>query len=441
MNRKGGVIRLAALAVCFLIGAVWASASGTAETAASKKKVDLVVVSRSWAKDQINWASEQLKKHHPDLDINVNVSLYEYDQTREQLAIKLSRSEPIDVMTIDHIWLGQFKDLIRPINQSDISIYSDFIPAYRSLMNSYAPAGKTMGMYGTTDVRLLYWNKDLMKKVGIDNVQINTWDDVKNYADRIKANLGALPSGVSPVGFMAGGSEHTNSRWYDYLWAARGDLLSKDFSRATFNEQPGVEALDFYGWFLKNGMTVPAATLSPANGEVYDQAFLNGNFVISLGNGQWLGTTTAANVGMNKEQFLSKFGAALIPAPATGGQRGATVAGGYVWSVSKFAKNPELGKEFIEYITGPEGYNVPGTGKTGIPTVTSALSTIDDLPDATLIKSALKEAHFRPTVPAYPKVAQVIRDAIQNYVENYQTTGAKSILDEAATKVNAILSE
>lgn len=440
MKTKKIIFSVVALVVFGLLAVVSASASGSSEKAVSKK-VNLVIVSRAWAKDQINWATEQLKKKHPDLDINVNVSLYEYDQTRQQLAIKLSRKEAIDVMTIDHIWLGQFKDLIRPMNQSDISIYNDFIPAYRTLMNSYAPAGKTMGMYGTTDVRLLFWNKDLMKKVGIDNVQINTWDDVKNYAKRVKANIGNLPSGVSPVGFMAGGSEHTNSRWYDYLWTAKGDILSKDFSRATFNQQPGVDALEFYGWFLKNGMTLPAATLSPANGEVYDQAFLNGNFVISLGNGQWLGTTTAANVGLNKEQFLNKFGAALIPAPASGGQRGATVAGGYVWSVSKFSKNPELAKEFIELITGPHGYNVAGTGKTGIPTVTSALSTIDDLPDAALVKSALKQAHFRPTTPSYPKIAQVIRDAIQDYVENYQTKTAKAVLDDAATKVDSILNQ
>ncbi len=408
--------------------------------AVAKQKVVLRVVTRTWAKELIAYATKKLQENHPDLDIVVDAKYYEYQDTRTQLAMRLARREPIDVMTVDHIWLGQFKDLMMPIPTSKVPHYEDWIPAFRKLMEKYAPKGYTLGLYGSTDVRMIFWNKEYMRKVGIDKVYIKTWEDVKAYAQIIKANLDKLPKDVDPVGFMAGNTEHTNSRWYDYLWAAGGDILTPDEKKAMFNKEAGIRALEFYGWFLKNGMTKPEDVLSPKNGEVYDQAFLNGKFVISLGNGHWLGDTTARNVGMTHEEFSKKFGAALIPAPASGGERGATVAGGYVWGVSKFSKHPDLAIEFIYYITGPDDWNVEGTGKYGIPTVKSALDTISKLPYADIIKQALEHAKFRPTIPDYPKIAEVIRDAIQKYVMNYKTKSAKEILDEAASEVNDILS-
>ncbi|HID16070.1 MAG TPA: sugar ABC transporter substrate-binding protein [Candidatus Atribacteria bacterium] len=404
----------------------------------AKQEITLKVVTRTWAKELIKYATSKLQAAHPDLNIKVDASYYEYNECRTQLAIRLSRKEPIDAIIVDHIWLGEFKDMILPLDISEIKGYDDYLPSFKALMEKYAPPKKTLGLYAATDIRLLFWNKELMQKLGINSVDIKTWDDVKRYAKMIKAKENLLPKGVKPVGFMAGNSEHTNSRWYDYLWAAGGDILTKDEKEAKFNDKEGVAALEFYGWFLKNGMVAPEDVVSPANGAVYDEAFLNGKFVISLGNGHWLGTSTAKNVGLTKEQFISKFGATLIPAPE-GGERGTTVAGGYLWCVSKFAKHPKLTLEFIEYITNAEGYNQPGTGKNGIPTLKSALPTIDNLPYADIIKEAVKHARFRPTIPEYPKIAEEIRDAIQEYVMNYDKKSAKEILDKAAKKVNEIL--
>ncbi len=411
----------------------------TWDAQAAEKKVTIKIVSRTWAKELLAWAGNKLKENHPDLDITFDTALYEYNECRTQLGIRLARKEQIDAIILDHIWLGEFKDMVRQLDPKDIPDYDDYVPTFRALMEKYADKGKTLGLYAATDIRLIFWNKELMEKVGITDPQIATWEDVKKYAKLIKEKQDLLPQGVKPVGFMAGGTEHTNSRWYDYLWAAGGDILSPDESRAIFNQEPGVKALEFYGWFLKNGMVAPEDVLSPPNGGVYDEAFLNGKFVLSIGNGHWLGVSTAGNVGMSQEEFLQKFGAALIPAPAEVGERGATVAGGYLWCLSKFGQHPELAQELIYYITSAEGYNEKGTGKNGIPTVKSALPTIDNIPYAGLIKEALNAAHFRPTIPEYAKISEVIRDAIQKYVLNYEKMSAQEILDEAAKKVDGML--
>ena len=188
-------------------------------------------------------------------------------------------------------------------------------------------------------------------------------------------------------------------------------------------------------------MATPEDVLSPASGAVYDEAFLNGKFVISLGNGQWLGQSTLKNVGMSEADFLKDFGAAIVPAPGEGGERGTTVAGGYVYGVSKFAKHPELAIEFLSYLCGPVEWNDPTStsNKNGIPTLGTALSTIDGIPFSTEVKEALTHARFRPTIKEYSKISDIIRSAIQEYVLNYNKTTAKTILDEAAAKVDKAL--
>lgn len=406
----------------------------------AKEQIVLKSVGRTWAKQTLEWAAEKLQANHPELEIVLDSSVYEYNECRTQLAMRLSRGEKIDVMIVDHIWLGEFNKMMMQFDPDSLSEYNDFIPAFKVILEKYAEPGKTMGYYYGTDVRLVFWNKATMEKLGITDVVIESWDDVKKYAELIKEKEDLLDPGVKPVGFMAGATEHTNSRWYDYLWAAGGDILNSDNTKAIFNSDAGVKALEFYGWFLENGMVTPEDVLSPASGAVYDEAFVNGKFVMSLGNGQWLGQSTIQNVGMSEEQFLNDFGAAIIPAPIDG-ERGTTVAGGYLYGVSKFASHPELAVEFISYLCGAEGWNDPESlsNKNGIPTISSALSTIDAIPFSDEIKEALEHARFRPTIKEYSKISDIIRSAIQEYVLNYETISAKEILDAAAEKVNDIL--
>jgi ABC-type glycerol-3-phosphate transport system substrate-binding protein len=405
----------------------------------AKEKVVLKSVGRTFAKASLEWALTKLQENHPDLDIELDSSIYEYNECKTQLAMRLSRGENIDVMILDHIWLGEFYKMMMQFDPAKLPQYDDIIPAYKKILEKYAEPEKTLGYYSSTDVRLIYWNKAIMKKLGINDVKINTWEDVKKYATMIKEKENLLDPGVKPVGFMAGGSEHTNSRWYDLLWSAGGDILSPDNKKAVFNSEAGVKALEFYGWFLKNGMVSPSDVLSPADGAVYDESFLKGKFVISLGNGYWIGQSTLANIGMSKETFLRDFDAALIPAPADGGTRGTSVAGGYMYGVSKFSKHPDLAVEFISYLCGAEGWNDPKTGKAGVPTVQSALYTIDPVPFSGLVKEALTCARFRPTIKEYGQISEIIRNAIQEYVLNYNKESAKDVLDRAAEKVDKLL--
>jgi ABC-type glycerol-3-phosphate transport system substrate-binding protein len=103
----------------------------------AKQKVTLKVVTRTWAKDLMKYATSKLQAAHPELDIKVDASFYEYNECRTQLAIRLSRGEPLDAIIIDHIWLGEFKDMVLPLDPSKIKGYDDYLPSFRALMDSF----------------------------------------------------------------------------------------------------------------------------------------------------------------------------------------------------------------------------------------------------------------------------------------------------------------
>ena len=119
--RRVWLLLLVALVLTLIIGTV----------GFAKQKVTLKVISRTWAKEEIEWAWKKLQENHPELDITIEYHLYEYNETRTQLAIRLSRREPIDVMTVDHIWIGEFKDMIMQIDKSKIKGYDDWLPCSR----------------------------------------------------------------------------------------------------------------------------------------------------------------------------------------------------------------------------------------------------------------------------------------------------------------------
>ena len=184
----------------------------SATTLMAAEKVVLKSIGRTWAKQSLEWATEKLQANHPELEIVLDSTLYEYYECRTQLAMRLSRGEAIDIMIADHIWLGEFYKMMLQFDTADLNGYDDFVPSFKVLLEKYAEPGKTLGYYNSTDVRLVYWNKAIMEKLGIKDVKIETWDDVKKYANMIKENEALLNDGVKPVGFMAGGSEHTKSR-------------------------------------------------------------------------------------------------------------------------------------------------------------------------------------------------------------------------------------
>ena len=55
-------------------------------------------------------ALKELKKRHPDMNINLSYTEFPYSQTRDNILKTMSNQTPIDLLSVDQIWLGDFAD-------------------------------------------------------------------------------------------------------------------------------------------------------------------------------------------------------------------------------------------------------------------------------------------------------------------------------------------
>jgi multiple sugar transport system substrate-binding protein len=55
-------------------------------------------------------ALSELRTRHPDMDIKLNYKAFPYNQTRSQLLETLGNKTPVDLVSVDQIWLGEFAE-------------------------------------------------------------------------------------------------------------------------------------------------------------------------------------------------------------------------------------------------------------------------------------------------------------------------------------------
>ncbi|MFZ0254034.1 MAG: hypothetical protein WAL28_09565, partial [Nitrososphaeraceae archaeon] len=60
-------------------------------------------------KSLVDSAADKLRSDHPDLGINIKyIELPVYNNTRYQILNPITNGTPVDIVTLDQIWLGEF---------------------------------------------------------------------------------------------------------------------------------------------------------------------------------------------------------------------------------------------------------------------------------------------------------------------------------------------
>jgi multiple sugar transport system substrate-binding protein len=91
------------------------SIQGTNDASRESKKQNITLTalledqgdSTRW-KSLIEPAMQKLKERHPDLEIEINYTTSPYNVTRLKILSALEDKAPLDLITIDQIWLGEF---------------------------------------------------------------------------------------------------------------------------------------------------------------------------------------------------------------------------------------------------------------------------------------------------------------------------------------------
>jgi multiple sugar transport system substrate-binding protein len=382
-------------------------------------------------------ALAKLREKHTDMTINIDYRVLPYADTRKQILTAMAGKTPLDLISVDQIWLGEFAqggflsdltDLTNSWNRS-----SEW---YKTNWDGGSYNGKVYGIWAWTDVRAMWYWKDILNQSGVNPESLSTWDGYLEAAKKI----GNSTKGKGIEAMHLVGASHSPDMWYPYLWLQGGDIVKQKTGHPengtywfpSYNSTEGVRALEF----LKEQVN---AGIKPQINHFWGQEFADKKFAVML-EGSWLlghfnrteWNTLDKNVGMIP----------MFPVPKSG-DTSATMMGGWMLGIPQTSTNKALSWELLSIIIQPdvlapmlEKYAYLPTQK---PIAEGEYSDqlAKTIPYYEELISMLSIGHSRPSISEYPQIADNIRQAIDEVYLGVKEP--KQALDDAAKKSAEVL--
>ena len=409
---------------------------------------NLVVLSYAQNKQQINltglfvdpedrWktlipsALNELRTRHPNLDIQINYTVYPYNDARSQMLKSMTNRTPIDLISLDQIWLGEFanKSYILDLTNRSNS-WGGLSDWYQANLDGNIYNDKVYGIWAWTDIRSIWYWKDLLNQTGINPNSLKTWD---GYIQSAKMLDNALKQRKIHGIELVGGPGSQNE-WYPFLWMLGGNILQYKSGHPTkgaywfpaYNSTEGVKALEFFRQLVD-------AKIKPITID-FEKEFANKKYAVMLG-GSWL---PGEFLNLTKQDFEDRIGTIpLLPVPNEGTPT-ASIMGGWLLSIPRASRNQELAWELITIMLKPKILS-PMLAKYGyMPTQMSigegpySEPLRSSIPYYDKLISLIPFGHSRPNIPEYRQIADHVQQAIDDVYTGTKTP--KQALNDAAEK-------
>lgn len=320
MKKRLRLLTAVAFAAALAIGLAGCSISST--PAASGDKVTLrfwsyyTGTSKTWLQSQV----KIFEKANPDVKIQI-VETVGSQQDQKLLASVATKTTP-DIF-LNNI-VVDYPSLVAGGVAKDLTSYWDSYADKDQFPSSavWKTDGKVYNVMTYTNLIGLFYNKDILDKVGISEIPA-TLDELQTALAKVKADgkfEGIALSGAPTV---------------EGAWLFAPQLLSQGVNYCNFSGAKVTAAFDRVAEWSKKGYT-PLATATWDQNAAWQQ-FYSGKYAFGI-NGNWqLG-------GVKKASF--KYGTGQFPT-ADGGTS-VVYPGGEGYGIGKTSKNPDLAWKFIE---------------------------------------------------------------------------------------------
>ncbi|MHB1653341.1 MAG: ABC transporter substrate-binding protein [Desulfitobacteriaceae bacterium] len=359
-----------------------------------------------------------------------------YDVTGQKLQAAVVGGDVPDVVQLNtRVWPAFAKNgallLLDEYIKKDSSIkIEDF---KKGLMVNTALDGKQYTLPYNRSTPILYYNKDIMKEIGVDPEKpVTTWDDLVQVAKKATVQKDGK---VERFGFAA-----SMSGWYFYslVWSNGGDILGSDMKTVVFDKPEAARGLQLWSDMVnKDKIMMPpvggTSTSGTSAGQTLDQSFFNGKIAMIIDSTGSLGsfkTNAKFNLGT---AFLPKFKENAVP---TGGANLAILA-----KTSK--ERQDAAWKFVKFLTSTE-QAVYFAQKTGYLPIRESAEKSPELqayykenPNFTV---AIKQLEYAKEVPSVEKIKQIeweINKAMEKAV--IQKVPAQEALKGVADTVRGVL--
>ncbi|MFZ0656213.1 MAG: extracellular solute-binding protein, partial [Nitrososphaeraceae archaeon] len=288
-------------------------------------------------------------------------------------------------------------------------------------------------IWAWTDIRGIWYWKDMLDKAGVDPNSLRTWDGYTEAAKKLNAVL--RPEGIEGV-HLVGASNSPDIEFYPYLWMLGGNILTMKTGHPiegihffpSYNGTEGVRAMEF----IKSQID---AGVKPQKNHFWGNEFLDRKFAVML---EALQHHVHLNTTEQKREFEEKIGfLPMFPVPDLS-YNSSSLMGGWELSIPETSNHKDLAWELMTIILEPDILAPYIVSHANLPTQISigensyVLEANKTIPYYDQLIDMINIGHGRPNIPEYAQIADHIRQALDEVYSGLKEP--KRALDDAAAK-------
>lgn len=375
--------------------------------------------------DNLNKVVKAFEEKNPTIKMKL-VYTESSEGSDQKLLTAVAGGNPPDVALFDRFKVGTWaaQDSLTDLSSmaAESGILKEMYYPFAWEESSYQ--GKLYAMLMDTDSRLLFYNKDHFKEVGLDpNKPPQTIAELEAASEKLTIKEGKR---FKRIGFIPWYSQG----WlYTWGWAFGGEFQDAATGKITANDPKVVEALQWMTDFGKKYNVEDIAGFTSAAGTEEMDPFISGQVSMKIS-----GNFTVKGI----EKFKPDLNYGVAPIPTPTGTNFTTWSGGGSAIIPKGAKNVAAAWKFLEFLGKEEGQTLLNAD--------SQISVIDSVNDKYGYKddpimkefiNILPNSHNRPVIPEGQLLWNELASATEKATRGNGTP--KENLDRVTETINKAL--
>jgi multiple sugar transport system substrate-binding protein len=389
-----------------------------------------------------NSVKSQVEAANPKIKLKLIPIVADEGSYYTKLDLMLKSNNPPDIVREDSFLVGSdvTAGYLAPLDNY-LNSWSDYKDQwYPSMQKITTFNNHNYGIMDGTDVRLVWYNKDIFKKAGLPTTwQPKSWADILSAAQTIKNKV----PGVIPMNLYSGipMDEASSMQGFEMLLYGTKDTLYDYQTSKWISSSPGFrDALNFvktvYNPSDLLGPTNDIALSTTAGNSVPQQLIPQGKLGIDI-DGSWIGNSWQPNGQVPWPQWQSTMGVAKMPTQFGDAPNYVTLSGGWAYSIAARSAHKDAAFKVLQVAFSKTllGHYDARAAQIAPRKDITTLDEYKNLPEYPFYTDLLNFTQFRPGFPAYPKISVQIDSAMQHVMTGQSADAAMATFSQSVQSI------